>query len=390
MKRLEEIRAKPERLVIGLMSGTSVDGIDAALVRIQGGGAGVRLHLEHFLTVPFEPAVRQAIFGLFRPETAPVDVICRANFALGEVFARAALALLADAGVRPEAVDLVGSHGQTVWHEPVGAPWGGLTGPSTLQIGEPAVIAERTGILTVADFRVRDIAAGGQGAPLVPYLDYCVLRSESRNRVTQNIGGIGNATYLPAGCTADAIIAFDTGPGNVIIDALTAACFGRPYDAGGRIAAAGSVCRPLLAELLAHPYLPSPPPKTTGRELFGVQFARELLGRAEAAAISPTDLVATATAFTAHSIADAYRRFLGPIDEVVVGGGGARNPTLMQMLADALPGMRVMSHEAVGIDSDAKEAIAFALLANDCVLGLPTNVPGATGGRPAVLGKVTL
>ncbi|HYF90908.1 MAG TPA: anhydro-N-acetylmuramic acid kinase [Symbiobacteriaceae bacterium] len=385
MKALETIRAKRERLVIGLMSGTSVDGMDAALVRIEGGGAGVRLRLEHFLTVPYEPAVRAAIFALFRPESAGVDVICRANFALGELFARAALKLMHEAGIDPQSVDLIGSHGQTVWHEPVGLPWGGLApGVSTLQIGEPAVIAERTGIITVADFRVRDIAAGGQGAPLVPYLDYCVLRSDQCSRVTQNIGGIGNATYLPAGCSAAEIIAFDTGPGNMIIDALTAALFDRPYDAEGRIAAGGTVNEALLAELLAHPYFELSPPKTTGRELFGVQFARELMSHH----LPPADLIATATAFTARSIAGAYRRFLGPVAEVIVGGGGARNPTLLRMLADELPGVRVMTHEAVGINSDAKEAMAFALLANDCILGLPTNMPGATGGRPAVLGKV--
>ncbi|HEY3366850.1 MAG TPA: anhydro-N-acetylmuramic acid kinase [Symbiobacteriaceae bacterium] len=387
MKRLEELRAKRERLVIGLMSGTSVDGIDAALVRIQGGGAGVVVHLEHFLTVPFDPTVRSAIFTLFRPETAAVDVLCRANFALGELFARAALALMAEAGVHPDQVDLIGSHGQTVWHEPAGAPWGGITVPSTLQVGEPAVIAERTGVVTVADFRVRDIAAGGQGAPLVPYLDYCLLRSDRLNRVTQNIGGIGNATYLPAGCTAKEMVAFDTGPGNMVVDALSAALFGRPFDSDGAIAAAGRVDEPLLAELLAHPYLRQQPPKTTGRELFGVQFAQNLIARA---GIRPADLVTTATAFTARSIADAYRRFLGPVNEVIVGGGGARNPTLMKMLADALPGVRVVTHEAVGINSDAKEAIAFALLANDCILGLPTNISGATGGHPAVLGKVMM
>ena len=386
MNRLAAIAAKPERLVIGLMSGTSVDGIDAALVRIRGGGPGVELRLEHFATYPFEPETREAIFRLFRPETATVVDVCRMNFSLGEIFARAALQVMAEAGVTPEQVDLIGSHGQTVWHEPVPVAAGGVTSRSTLQVGEPSVIAERTGVVTVGDFRVRDIAAGGQGAPLVPYLDYCVLRHERLNRATQNIGGIGNVTYLPAGCDLQAIRAFDTGPGNMIIDALCARYFGVPYDAEGRIAASGRVQPDLLAELLAHPYFTQQPPKTTGRELFGVQFAQTLVGRAE-----PADLVATATAFTAHSIADSYRRFLGPVDEVVVGGGGARNPVLMRMLAEAAgPATRVMTHEAVGISSDAKEAIAFALLANDCILGLPTNVPGATGGRLAAMGKVTL
>jgi len=375
VNRVQALVAKPDRLVIGLMSGTSVDGIDAALVRIHGGGPGVAVDLLAFATYPFEPAVREEIFRLFRPETSTVATVCHMNFVLGEVFAAAALRLMAETGVQP---DLIGSHGQTVWHEPAGTR-------STLQIGEPAVIAERTGVVTVGDFRVRDIAAGGQGAPLVPYLDYCLLRHDRLHRATQNIGGVGNVTYLPAGCDLHGIVAFDTGPGNMIIDALCAAFFGQPFDRDGAIAASGRVDQTLLAELMAHPYLAARAPKTTGRELFGVQFARGLAGRGK-----PADLVATATAFTAHSIADAYRRHLGPVDEVIVGGGGARNAVLMRMLAEALPEARVVAHEAVGINSDAKEAIAFALLANDCILGLPTNVPGATGARQAVLGKVTL
>lgn len=381
--RLAAIAAKPERLVMGLLSGTSADGIDAALVRIRGGGPGVEMQLLAFATYPFPDEVRRAIFDLFRPESANVVAVCRMNFILGECFAQAALRLMAEAGVAPSQVDLIGSHGQTIWHEPELWTLGGITTRSTLQVGEPAVIAARTGVLTVADFRVRDIAAGGQGAPLVAYLDYCLLRHPWRNRAIQNIGGIANVTYLPAGCRLDQVLAFDTGPGNMILDALCTELFGCPFDAGGRIAAAGRVDEGLIAELMAHPYLQQPPPKTTGREFFGVQFARQLIGRAE-----PADLVATATAFTARSIADAYRRFLGPVDEVIVGGGGARNPVLMRMLSEALPGVAVHTHEAVGIPSDAKEAMAFALLANDCVLGLPNNVPGATGGHPAVLGKV--
>jgi anhydro-N-acetylmuramic acid kinase len=385
MNRLTAITAKEERLVIGLMSGTSVDGIDAALVRVRGAGPGATLCCEHFASYSFDADVRAAIFKLFRPETATVVDVCRMNFTLGEVFASAALRLMAEAGVKPEQVDLIGSHGQTVWHEPNPVAAGGIVSRSTLQLGEPAIIAQRTGVVTVADFRVADIAAGGQGAPLVPYLDYCLLRDARLNRATQNIGGIGNVTYLPAGCGAKEIRAFDTGPGNMVIDALCAELFGQPFDRDGAIAATGTVDADRLNELMAHPYFQAQPPKTTGRELFGVQFARQLIGRA-----APADLVATATAFTARSIADAYRRFLGPVDEVIVGGGGARNPVLMRMLAAELPEAKVMTHEAVGINSDAKEAIAFALLANDCAAGLPTNVPGATGGRPAVLGKVIL
>jgi anhydro-N-acetylmuramic acid kinase len=383
VNRLALIGAKPERLALGLISGTSVDGVDAALVRIRGGGPTVSLTLEHFATYPFDPAVRNAVFELFRPESSNVVKLCQLNFVLGEVFATAALQLMQEAGVEPGQVDLIGSHGQTVWHEPMPVTIAGITSRSTLQIGEPAVIAERTGVVTVADFRVRDMAAGGQGAPLVPYLDLCLLRHEVLNRATQNIGGIGNVTYLPADCSADQIRAFDTGPGNMIMDALCVEHFDRPYDDGGAIAATGRVDEGLLAELLRHPYLAQQPPKTTGRELFGAQFARELTGRA-----APDDLIATAAAFTAHSIADQYSRFLGRVDEVIVGGGGARNPVLMRLLAQALPTAKVMTHEAVGINSEAKEAMAFALMANDAILGLVNNVAGSTGGRPVVMGKV--
>ena len=239
MNRLTAIAAKEERLVIGLMSGTSVDGIDAALVRIRGAGPGVQITTEHFAVYPFAPEARQAIFSLFRPETANVQQLCQINFVIGELFAQAALQLMQEAGVTPQQVDLIGSHGQTVWHEPEAVTTAGVTSRSTLQIGEPAVIAERTGVVTVADFRVRDIAAGGQGAPLVPYLDYCLLRHDRLNRATQNIGGIGNVTYLPAGCGAEQMLAFDTGPGNMIIDALCSEHFGQPYDDRGRIAAQG-------------------------------------------------------------------------------------------------------------------------------------------------------
>ncbi|HLO02797.1 MAG TPA: anhydro-N-acetylmuramic acid kinase [Symbiobacteriaceae bacterium] len=385
MRSLAQIAAKEERLVIGLMSGTSVDGIDAALVRFRGGGPGVQIQLLHADTYRFTPEMRAEVFKLFRPETSNVVTVCQMNFALGEVFAQAALDLMKDAGVTPDQVDLIGSHGQTVWHEPVPVEVGGIKTAATLQIGEPAVIAARTGVPTIADFRVRDVAAGGQGAPLIPYMDYCLLRHATQSRALQNIGGIGNVTYVPAGCELTEVRAFDTGPGNMLIDALCQEFFNQPFDRDGAIAARGKVIPELLAELMAHPYLSAPPPKTTGRELFGLQFAKGLHGRGE-----PADLIATVTAFTAQSIADSYRRFLGPVDQVVVGGGGSRNPVMMRMLQEALPESRVMDHEAIGINSDAKEAIGFALLANDALLGLATNVSGATGGTPAVLGKVSL
>jgi anhydro-N-acetylmuramic acid kinase len=393
--RLIALAAKPKRLCIGLISGTSVDGVDAALVEITDKapgahevppgahevppGAAEAIRLRAFLTYPIEPDLRAEIFALFRPETGSVDRVSRANFRIGRLFAEAAVALCREAGVPLSQIDLIGSHGQTVWHDPKGSP------PSTLQIGDGAVIAELTGCVTVSDFRVRDMAAGGEGAPLVPYADYRLLRHPVRGRAAQNIGGIANVTYLPPGCTPEQVIAFDTGPGNMIADALCQQFWGEPMDRDGRRSAAGRVIEPLLADLMAHSYLAAAPPKSTGRELFGVQFAQELAragrplpGSHGESVIRPEDLVATAVAFTARSIADAYRRFvlpLGRLDEVIVSGGGASNPTLMAMLRAELAPVPVLTLERFGLSSDAKEALAFALLAHDAVLGLPTNLP---------------
>jgi len=264
---------------------------------------------------------------------------------------------------------------------------------STFAIGQSAVIAERTGITTVGDLRVRDVAAGGQGAPLIAYADWVLLRDAKLGRCVQNIGGIGNVTYLPPASTADEVVAFDTGPGNMVVDALAeVATEGTlKYDKGGELGAKGNVVAPLLEAWLDDPYFRREPPKTTGREHFGVQFARRILTESQGVPIE--DLIATATALTAESIARAYRDFVAPrgaIDEVIVGGGGAHNPTLMQMLRERLNGARLLSHEDLGIDSNAKEAIALAIIANDAVAGLNTNIPGATGGRPTVLGKISV
>jgi anhydro-N-acetylmuramic acid kinase len=257
------------------------------------------------------------------------------------------------------------------------------------------VIAERTGIVTIGDLRVRDVAAGGQGAPLVAYADWVLLRDEKRGRCVQNIGGIGNVTYLPPAATIDRVVAFDTGPGNMVIDALAEVISGgkERFDRDGKMSARGKVQPRILAEWLEDPYFSKAPPKTTGREQFGTQFARRAIRAAQAGGTSLEDLIATATELTAQSIADSYRRFLlprGPIDEIIIGGGGALNPHLMSRIAALLPGIPLLRHEDIGINSKAKEAIAIAVIARDSLAGLPTNVPGATGGTPAILGKINL
>jgi len=393
MDLIERYACKDVRTVVGLMSGTSADGIDAALVRISGTGDGVRASLVRFRKVAYEARVRRAVLALFSPE-APVVDVCRMNFVVGRLFAEAALGVMEACGVPAADVDLVASHGQTVCHLPPGGPYDDGSGGSTLQIGEPAVIAELTGVTVVADFRPQDVAVGGQGAPLVPYADYALFRHREKTRAVQNIGGIANVTLLPAGGGIDDVVAFDTGPGNMIIDALVSALSRgeRTYDKDGELSGLGRADDDLLKWLMEHEYLARRPPKSTGREEFGERLLGELLGRAQAGDVSAEDLLATAAAFTAESIAASYRDFLLPeheIDEVILGGGGSYNATLRRMLQERLPGPSVFLHEDFGISGDAKEALAFAILGNEAMLGRPANVPAATGARRAViLGKI--
>jgi len=374
--------------VAGLMSGTSADGVDVAIVDI--GPRGVKLLA--FETFPHPPALRRQIFALFDPASARIDDLCHLNFRLGEAFASALMRLARKSGITLKSIGVAGSHGQTIYHIPEGRREGRKTIRSTLQIGEPSIIAERTGITTVADFRPRDMAAGGEGAPLVPFADYILFRDKRRTRAVQNIGGIANVTYLPAGGGPEGVLAFDTGPGNMMIDRIawhvTRGKAG--YDKDGRLAARGRVDERLLGELMRHPYLARRPPKSTGRETFGVQFTDELWRRARKRGVAPRDILATATGFTASSIAQAYRRFLPAMpEEVILCGGGAENPTLLAMLHCELKPAKVARMEKFGLDPRAKEAVSFAILAYATVEGIPNNVPSATGARDAVvMGKV--
>ena len=397
LERLMHVATKYSRRIIGLMSGTSLDAIDVAMVRIEKHGLTAKVRLEHFREFPYPPKIRSVVRELFDPKRARIDDICRYDFILGEVFAAAVLRMLKETRVKAESVDLIASAGQTIWHDPElsviqpDVDWieGPLQTRSTFAIGQSAVIAERTGIITVGDLRVRDVAAGGQGAPLVPYFDWVLLRHKSRGRCIQNIGGIGNVTYIPPKANWDDVIAFDTGPGNMIIDELAwVATNGRQtYDVDGALGEVGKVRHDLLECWMADPYFAKAPPKTTGRELFGAQFANRIIE--ESPDIDLHDLIATATALTAESIARAYRDFvhpLGPVHEVMLAGGGAKNPTLVRMIAERMPKQKLKIYKA----SEAKEAMAMAMIANDSVVGLVTNVAGATGGRPTVLGKMCL
>ncbi len=385
---LRQLLNRKQYRIAGLMSGTSADGIDIAIVDI----AASSRRVVAWDMVPYPSAVRTLVLNLCDPLKSRVDEICHANFLLGRLFAEALLKTCRKHNIPLQSLDLIGSHGQTIFHIPAGRKYRGKTMRSTLQIAEPSVIAELTGITTIADFRPRDIACGGQGAPLVPFADHILFSHKRFHRAVQNIGGISNVTYLPPTGRIDDILAFDCGPGNMIIDAVVSILTDgrKQYDRNGTIARQGQVCDALLKKCLCHPFFRLRPPKTTGREAFGLDYSRQLYQSGIALGLKPADIVATATALTAQTIADAYRRFLPAVPrEVILCGGGASNPTLKTMLAQRLPQSRLMTTDDFGINSDAKEAISFAILAWAAIQGLANNVPSATGAaRPAVLGKI--
>ncbi len=383
-----------DKLCIGVMSGTSVDGIDVAIVRIGGQPPGLTAALLYFLTVQYDEEVKQAIFRLFDPAVCTSRDVSQMNFLLGDLFADAVLQTVQEAGVDLRDVLLISSHGQTVFHSPEAQRVCGREVRSTLQIGEAAVIAERTGCPVVSDFRVRDIAAGGQGAPLVPFVDALLFASPDHDRILANIGGIANITHIPPSGSHEPILAFDTGPGNMIVDALVRmGTDGRlAYDKDGALAAQGAVQEAYLRRWLEHPYLARRPPKSTGREEFGEPCAKIWWRDAQAMGWPLADLAATATEYTVRTMAQAILRWTpakSETREVFVAGGGAHNPVIMAGLARALPGQAVLQQSAAGIAGDAKEAVAFAVLGHECFQRRPNNLPRATGARhPAVLGKI--
>ena len=376
------------------MSGTSVDGIDAAIVEITGHGLETQVDLIAFETFPFPSGVSQRILSLCQPDTGRVDDICEMNFYIGSLFAEAVKHILQKSGMSANDVDLIGSHGQTIHHLPKDRDT--TRHPSTLQIGEPAVIAHETGIPTIADFRVADMAAGGQGAPLVSYPDYLLFRDSTKTVGLLNIGGIANLTVLPANGAFDSVCAADTGPGNMCIDAITTEITGgkEQYDKAGQRAAQGTPHQPLIDAWLKHPFFQLSPPKTTGREMFGHTYAMECLTACREHKLSDNDSIATLTELTVQTIVDYINRFItrrNPIDTLYVSGGGVHNRTIMRRLDELLMDTVVESVDNSGISADAKEAIAFAILANETLHGNPGNLPSATGASVRkVLGKFVL
>ena len=381
-------------IVAGLMSGTSADGINVALVRVTASSPRAespRLHLLAHAEYSYPKSVRRAVLAAMNSSNASVADLARLNVLLAELYSEALLATQRRFRLK---ADLVGCHGQTLYHQGEPALFLGRRLAVTWQTGEGAVVAARVGVPVVSDFRPADMAAGGKGAPLVPFLDFLLYGDKHVGRIVQNIGGIANFTAIPAGGGPDQVMAFDTGPGNMVIDAATQQLFRKPYDRGGRLANSGTVIEAVLHDLMRGPFFQRRPPKTAGREEFGREFTKEFIRRCGCA--DKRDVIATATALTARSIADALRRFVirrsNTYREFIVSGGGANNPTLLAMLANELQplGLQLRSSDEFGLSSEAKEAAAFALLAFQTWNRKPSNLPSATGAkRPAILGKIS-
>ncbi len=395
-RRLVELVGKDRRVVAGAMSGTSADGVDVVVVELEGHGRGIRWKVVTQGVVPYDPELRRAV--LRTSERGSCRDVCVLNFAVGQYFAKAVVEVLDLGGVKLSEVDAVGSHGQTVYHMPEYVRVGQVTTGCTLQVGHPAVIAEETGLPVVGDFRVRDVASGGQGAPIIAYVDWALVSDPRTGRLIQNIGGIANVTVLPPGTELDEVYAFDTGPGNMVMDEAMRLLYGLDYDEDGSTASRGSPDEKLLEELMGHPFVRAPPPKTAGRREFGRYFVEKVVRRGLSLGLSKEDLVATLSTFVVRSIVYNYdryvlRRYRGRISEVVLGGGGARNRYLFRELERELRerGLRLITHEELGIVSKYKEALGMAVLAHEALSGIPNNIPRATGARrQVVMGVIAL
>jgi anhydro-N-acetylmuramic acid kinase len=374
------------------MSGTSADSIDAVLLTVRGAGIRTRFRVEAFATHRYPAGYRAHLLSNSLPGSSSVDELCRLNMLAAHFFADAVRVVARKAGVPASSIDAIGSHGQTVHHLPDTTKQFGKKFRSTLQIGDPSALAKLTGIVTVGNFRAGDIALGGQGAPLVPYFDYVAFRSPRKNRLLLNIGGIANVTLLPKNCRVEDVLAFDTGPGNMLIDALMMKLYGRQFDRNGVVAVSGNILPEILSFALRLPYFAKKPPKSTGRELVGDHFAKKILALAKGA--QREDVIASVTELTPLTVYQQYAKFLRKIctvDELIVSGGGSRNGAIMEALRHYFSGATVMQSDDAGVPSDAKEAICFALLANETLSGNPANLPRVTGAsRATVLGSINL
>lgn len=392
MKSLTRLSKKKSKLVVGLMSGTSADGIDAVLVEIKNNGVKTKLRQIAFETYPYSNSLKNFILKNSDVKTARLDNITRLNILLGEYFADAAMKIVKRVKLDIKDIDLIGSHGQTISHSPEKIKMFGKSIRATLQIGEPTVIAKRTGVVTVGDFRVADVAVGGSGAPLVPYFDYIMFRSHKHNRGLLNIGGIANITVIPKNGSLNNIFAFDTGPGNMIIDNIMRRLFNKPFDKSGHVARRGKLNTQLLNWMMKNKYFTQQPPKSTGREMFGEKFVEKILEKTKN--VPNENIITTVTEFTAITIYDSYLKFIKnkvTLDEIIVSGGGVHNLYLMNSLEKYFHPIIIKPIENVGYSSDAKEAICFAVLANETISGNAANVIGATGAsKSTILGKICM
>lgn len=371
-------------IAIGLMSGTSLDGVDAILVEIN----NCKFKQLKFVTLPYEESFKKRILKNLSDATAKLSEISSLNFELGHKFVDAIDYLLTDTKYTYEDIEFVASHGQTIWHDPHGEKCDNAV-PSTLQIGEPSVISYKTGIKTISNFRTMDVAAGGEGAPLVPYSEYILYKSDDKNIVLQNIGGISNLTYLPKKCSIEEVFSFDTGPGNIMIDYFVNKYFNKPYDENGDIASKGMVINSLLNYLKEDQFIYQKPPKSTGREQYSVEYMEFLNNKFMLDSYAPEDVVCTFTYFTAYCIAYHYMNYLTDVDMAIINGGGSHNKFILKTIEE-ITNLKIMTGEEFGIDSDGKEALAFVVLGYQTLNNKPSNVISVTGAKDfVVLGNIT-
>lgn len=392
IQQLYNIARKPERRIIGLMSGTSLDGLDVALCQIGGSGPATRVRLEKFRTVPYTDELKADIRTIFAKTTIEFESLCLLNPYIGRLHGQMVLDCLQQWGLDPADIDLVASHGQTVYHAPKSQHRRDKFPNATLQIGDGDHVAAQTGIITLSDFRQKHVAHGGEGAPLAVYGDYFMFSQVGENRLLLNMGGIANFTYLPADADAGRVFTTDTGPGNTLLDAYARQLLNQPYDADGRLAARGQVNTELLQALKINPFFDAPFPKTTGPEVFNIAYVMAAQGRSQTLALPPADLMATLVQFSADTIADAMKAVMDVAEPYVVymSGGGVHNPVLTRAIRHQLPNCRFGLTSELGIDGDAKEAVLFAVLANECLAGGTTSFGNRQGVPGVTMGKISL
>src|SRR5699024_3787720 len=378
-----------EKLVVGIMSGTSLDGVDASLLKIKGSGLQTKIKILKSISIPYSERIKQEILEVMDKNKSNIEKVTNLNFKLGYLFSESVFEVCNKANIEISDINFIGSHGQTVYHIPLSDEH---SIASTLQIGEPSIIAHETNKTVVSNFRPMDMASGGEGAPLIPYVDWLLFNNNKQGRIMQNIGGIGNCTVLEKNASTDSILAFDTGPGNMIIDSLCRKLYNKPYDENGNIAKTGQVHSNIVFELMEDMYFKTSPPKTTGREKFGEYFVENFIHKYSH--VEKKDLITRVTYFTAYSISTAYQQYVFPyydISEIIVSGGGANNTTLISMIKQLLPDKFVTTLDRYEITTDEKEAVGFALLANETLHQKKTNVPYSTGAKKLViLGQITL